>query len=81
MNFETTPERIARLDEQTAFRNLVKPKERKDADAARHGGLEVPTPSKRYFHVYKPPRPLDEIDEDIARTENGSVTPMKGLSA
>ena len=34
MNFEATPERIARLDDQTAFANLVKSKKRKDAAAA-----------------------------------------------
>ena len=34
MNFEATPERIARLDDQTAFANLAKSKKRKDADAA-----------------------------------------------
>ena len=33
MNFETTPERIARLDDQTVFVNLAKPKKRKDEDA------------------------------------------------
>lgn len=30
MNFETTPERIANLDEQTAFANLAKSRKRKD---------------------------------------------------
>ncbi len=30
MNFEATPERIARLDEQTAFANLAKSRKRKD---------------------------------------------------
>ena len=30
MNFEVTPERIAKLDEQTAFANLAKSKKRKD---------------------------------------------------
>ena len=34
MNFEATPERIAKLDEQTAFANLAKSKKRKDAAAA-----------------------------------------------
>ena len=33
MNFEVTPERIARLDEQTAFANLATSKKRKDAPA------------------------------------------------
>jgi len=35
MNFEATPERIARLDLQTAFANLDKPKKRMDAAAYR----------------------------------------------
>ena len=34
MNFEATPERIAKLDDQTAFANLAKSKKRKDAAAA-----------------------------------------------
>ncbi|RJS91144.1 class I SAM-dependent DNA methyltransferase [Salinisphaera sp. Q1T1-3] len=34
MNFEATPERIARLDDQTAFANLAQSKKRKDKDAA-----------------------------------------------
>ncbi len=34
MNFETTAERIARLDGQTAFANLATSKKRKDEDAA-----------------------------------------------
>ena len=34
MNFEATPERIAKLDEQTAFANLAKSKKRKDAAVA-----------------------------------------------
>ena len=34
MNFEATPERIARLDDQTAFASLAKSKKRKDAAAA-----------------------------------------------
>ena len=34
MNFEAAPERIARLDDQTAFANLAKSKKRKDAVAA-----------------------------------------------
>ena len=36
MNFEATPERIAKLDEQTAFTNLAKSKKRKDKTAAEH---------------------------------------------
>ena len=31
MNFEATPERVAKLDSQTAFSNLAKPKKRKDS--------------------------------------------------
>ena len=34
MNFEATPERIARLDKRTAFANVAKSKKRKDAAAA-----------------------------------------------
>ncbi len=34
MNFEASPERIAKLDDQTAFANLARPKKRKDAAAA-----------------------------------------------
>src|SRR5690606_32194441 len=34
MNFEATPERIARLDDQTAFANLAKSKKRKNEAAA-----------------------------------------------
>ena len=33
MNFEATPERIAKLDDQTSFANLAKSKKRKDAAA------------------------------------------------
>ena len=36
MNFKATPERIARLDEQTAFNNLAKPKKRKNLSAVEH---------------------------------------------
>ena len=36
MNFEATPERIARLDNQTAFTNLATSKKQKDAAAAQH---------------------------------------------
>ena len=35
MNFEATPERIARLDNQTAFTNLATSKKRRDAAAAK----------------------------------------------
>ncbi|MEP1187743.1 MAG: hypothetical protein ABJG49_13190, partial [Roseibium sp.] len=34
MNFEATPERIAKLDDQTAFTNLATSKKRKNAEAA-----------------------------------------------
>ena len=34
MNFEATPKRIARLDEQTSFANLSKSRKRKDTEAA-----------------------------------------------
>ncbi len=34
MNFEAAPERILKLDDQTAFANLAKSKKRKDAAAA-----------------------------------------------
>ena len=34
MNFEATPERIAKLDDQTSFANLAKSKKRKDTAAA-----------------------------------------------
>ncbi len=40
MNFEATPERIAKLDEQAAFANLAKPKKRKDATAAQRENEE-----------------------------------------
>ena len=40
MNFEATPERIAKLDEQTAFANLAKLKKRKDAAAAQREAEE-----------------------------------------
>ena len=44
MNFEATSERIARLDDQTAFANLAKSKKRKDAAAA---ALEIEKGRKR----------------------------------
>ncbi|MDE0678728.1 MAG: class I SAM-dependent DNA methyltransferase [Gammaproteobacteria bacterium] len=40
MNFEATPERIAKLDEQTAFANLAKSKKRKDTAAAQREAEE-----------------------------------------
>ncbi len=40
MNFEATPERIAKLDEQRAFTNLAKSKKRKDTAAAEREILE-----------------------------------------
>ena len=36
MNFEATPKRIAKLDDQTSFVNLAKSKKRKDTGAAEH---------------------------------------------
>ena len=36
MNFKATPERIAKLNEQTSFANLAKSKKRKDAAEAEH---------------------------------------------
>ena len=44
MNFEATPERILKLEEQTAFANLAKSKKRKDAVAAE---LEIAEGRKR----------------------------------
>ena len=44
MNFKATPERIAKLDEQTAFANLATSKKRKDAAAAE---LEIAEGRKR----------------------------------
>jgi len=40
MNFEATPERIARLDNQTAFTNLATSKKRKDKAAAQRESAE-----------------------------------------
>ena len=40
MNFEASPERIARLDDQTTFANLAKPKKSKDAPAAERESAE-----------------------------------------
>ncbi len=40
-------------------------------------GYEIPI--NRHFHVYKPPRPLDEIEADIARLEEEISGLLKGL--
>ena len=41
-------------------------------------GYEIPI--NRHFYVYKPPRPLDEIDGDISRLEAEIAELLKGLS-
>ncbi len=41
-------------------------------------GYEVPF--NRHFHVYKPPRPLDEIQADIAQIEEEIAELLKGLA-
>ena len=42
-------------------------------------GYEIPI--NRYFYVYKPPRPLDRIEADIARLEGEIAELLKGLTA
>ncbi len=42
-------------------------------------GYEIPI--NRHFYVYKPPRPLDRIEEDIARLEGDIAGLLKGLDA
>ena len=42
-------------------------------------GYEIPI--NRHFYVYKPPRPLDEIEEDIAKLEGEIAELLKGLVA
>ncbi|MBK1732786.1 type I restriction-modification system subunit M [Thiococcus pfennigii] len=42
-------------------------------------GYEIPI--NRHFYVYKPPRPLDEIEADIARLEGEIAGLLKGLVA
>ena len=41
-------------------------------------GYEIPI--NRHFYVYKPPRPLDEIEADIARLEGEIAGLLKGLA-
>ena len=42
-------------------------------------GYDIPI--NRHFYVYKPPRPLDEIEADIARLEGEIAGLLKGLIA
>jgi len=42
-------------------------------------GYEIPI--NRHFYVYKPPRPLDEIEADIAELEGEIAVLLKGLVA
>ncbi len=42
-------------------------------------GYEIPI--NRHFYVYKPPRPLDEIEEDITQLEREIAELLKGLVA
>ncbi|WP_200382687.1 hypothetical protein [Thiococcus pfennigii] len=42
-------------------------------------GYEIPI--NRHFYVYKPPRPLDEIEADIARLEGETMRLLRGLAA
>ena len=42
-------------------------------------GYEIPI--NRHFYVYKPPRPLDEIEADIATLEGEIAGLLKGLAA
>ncbi len=42
-------------------------------------GYEIPI--NRHFYVYNPPRPLDEIEADIARLEDDIAGLLKGLVA
>ena len=42
-------------------------------------GYEIPI--NRHFHVYKPPRPLDQIEADITRLEGEIAGQLKGLVA
>ncbi|MXX30279.1 MAG: SAM-dependent DNA methyltransferase [Gammaproteobacteria bacterium] len=41
-------------------------------------GYEIPI--NRYFYVYKPPRPLDQIEADIAKLEGDIADLLKGLA-
>ena len=40
-------------------------------------GYEIPF--NRHFYVYKPPRPLDEIEADITKLEGTIAGLLKGL--
>jgi len=42
-------------------------------------GYEIPF--NRHFYVFKPPRPLAEIDADLKRTTDRILGMIKGLSA
>jgi type I restriction enzyme M protein len=42
-------------------------------------GYEIPI--NRHFYVYKPPRPLDEIEADITALESEIAGLLKGLVA
>ena len=42
-------------------------------------GYEIPI--NRHFYVYKPPRPLAEIEKDIANLESDIASLLKGLVA
>ena len=42
-------------------------------------GYEIPI--NRHFYVYKPPRPLDQIEDDISRLEEEIAGLLKGLVA
>lgn len=41
-------------------------------------GYEIPF--NRYFYVYTPPRPLDEIDAELQQTTDRILTLIKGLT-
>ena len=42
-------------------------------------GYEIPI--NRHFYVYKPPRPLDQIEKDITKLEGEIAGLLKGLVA
>ena len=42
-------------------------------------GYEIPI--NRHFYVYKPPRPLDQIEADITNLEGEIAGLLKGLVA
>ena len=43
--------------------------------------LGYEAPINRHFYVYKPPRPLEEIETDITRLEGEIADLLKGLVA